>query len=354
MKRILIIKLQAIGDVAMATQLLYGVATANPEVSFTLLTQPYLTGLLFNPPQNMEGMALDVTREEKYYWGTLKYAHRLRKENFDIVIDLQRSWRSKILRTYLRFFRTKPFKIRLPKKGRRKMTARPRKKKFTDIPSMLEVYSETVKRAGLRLPKQLPYLNVSRDVVMALQQIFPSYDKFTHMPWVGVAPFSLDPNKTYDLKLMETFVRNLSATRRCVILLFGAQGKQAGHLHEWAKKYPDVLNISGTLSLAEELAVIKQLKLMVSMDSANPHLSALVGTRTLTLWSASHPKGGFAAYNQLPEDHLQAEMDCRPCTIDRKKKCYKGDSPCCSLITPEEILKRVLLVLDQIKTISNN
>ena len=43
MAKVLVIRLSAIGDVAMTVPVIYSAAKANPEDSFTVLTQAFLT-----------------------------------------------------------------------------------------------------------------------------------------------------------------------------------------------------------------------------------------------------------------------------------------------------------------------
>ena len=74
------------------------------------------------------------------------------------------------------------------------------------------------------------------------------------------------------------------------------------------------------------------------MDSSNMHMAALMGTRTISVWGATHPKAGFTAWNQPDESIIQIPMDCRPCSIYGSKPCKKGNYPCMREITPEMIV----------------
>ena len=65
------------GDVAMLIQVLYAVARANEQHEFILLTQPFLTELLLDAPDNVEAMAIDIRREEHSFLGLVRYAQRL-------------------------------------------------------------------------------------------------------------------------------------------------------------------------------------------------------------------------------------------------------------------------------------
>jgi ADP-heptose:LPS heptosyltransferase len=42
---------------------------------------------------------------------------------------------------------------------------------------------------------------------------------------------------------------------------------------------------------------------MLSMDSGNAHIAAMLGVKVITLWGVTHPYAGFAPFNQ-PEDHM--------------------------------------------------
>ena len=88
-------------------------------------------------------------------------------------------------------------------------------------------------------------------------------------------------------------------------------------LDQWAFEYPRVKSVAGKYSLDQELALISRLDLLICMDSANMHFASLVGTRVLSVWGATHPYAGFYGYHQDPEDCIQLDLPCRPCS-DRK------------------------------------
>ena len=54
MANILVIRLSAIGDVAMTVPVIYSAAKANPTDSFTVLTQAFLIPVFINRPEERE------------------------------------------------------------------------------------------------------------------------------------------------------------------------------------------------------------------------------------------------------------------------------------------------------------
>jgi len=160
-----------------------------------------------------------------------------------------------------------------------------------------------------------------------------------HSDKIGVAPFAAHQGKIYPLDRMETVVAALSR-RGDKVYLFGGGAHEVAILEDWAAKYPNVECVAGKLSMAEELELIRSLKVMISMDSGNMHLASLVGTRVVSIWGATHPMAGFLGVGQKEEDCIQRELPCRPCSIYGNKPCRFGDYRCMD-ITPEEIVKHV-------------
>lgn len=339
MSKYLLIRLSAMGDVAMTLPLIYAVARAHPEHEFTLLTQPFFTGLLTSPPDNLEAMAIDIRQEARSLGGLLRYIDRLKQERFDVVLDLHDVLRTKLIRwSYLTHTKTSIYRLRKPRRERKLLLqAAIQSKPLPTVPHMLDLYKATLQKAGLSIPSQLSKLEPIADKCLAM--LSEAEGRFP----IGIAPFASTDAKTYDLKLMQEVVRKLSQGERCQIYLFGSRGKEASTLEEWQGKYSYTTIVAGKLDLPDELALMQRLRCLVSMDSANMHLASAVGTPVVSVWCSTHPQAGFLGWAQKDTDILQDEtLDCRPCSIfGQVHRCTKGDMPCRRGINPERIVDRV-------------
>ena len=105
----------------------------------------------------------------------------------------------------------------------------------------------------------------------------------------------------YPLDLMKQVVEVLSKDYQ--ILLFGGGNKEVEALNEMAESYENVINLAGKIDLEEQLNVISNLDVMLSMDSGNAHIAAMLGVKVITLWGVTHPNAGFAPFNQ-PKDYM--------------------------------------------------
>jgi ADP-heptose:LPS heptosyltransferase len=333
MFKVLIIRLSAIGDVAMTIPIIYSAAKANPKDSFTVLTQTFLMPLFTNLPANVTVMGMNIGSTEKSLFGLLKYASMLRKYKFDKVLDLHDVLRSWIIDMFFLMSGKKIFKIDKGRKERKQIIARPPKEIYRLRP-VTKRYADVFRKAGFDFDETFVSLLENKPVTAS----FPEEKKGK---WIGIAPFAKHKGKMYPLEKMEMVVKQLSEKEDITVFLLGGRGREADKLKEWSEKYPNVRNAAGRYFIDNELVLISKLDLLISMDSANMHLSSLVGTEVVSIWGATHPFAGFYGYRQNPDNVIQTDLPCRPCSIFGNKPCYRGDYACMNGIVPEQIIHKI-------------
>ncbi len=156
---------------------------------------------------------------------------------------------------------------------------------------------------------------------------------------IGIAPFAKHRGKIYPTDEMAQVVAHFAVTRGAAVFLFGA-GDERLVLETWEQRFPNVQSMAGKLSLYDELALIQQLPVMITMDSANMHLASFVGTPVVSVWGATHPYAGFYGWQQPSHNAVQANIPCRPCSVFGNKPCYRGDYLCFREIAPAAIIAK--------------
>ena len=96
------------------------------------------------------------------------------------------------------------------------------------------------------------------------------------------------------------------------VLLFGGGLNEINLLKKIASKSPNVYCVAGTFDLDQELDIISNLKVMLSMDSSNGHIAAMLGVSVVTLWGVTHPFAGFAPFCQLDRNNLLSDLNKYP------------------------------------------
>ncbi len=315
-KHILVIRLSAMGDVAMTVPVIRALVTQNKGIKITLISRPFLKPL-FNQIPNVDFFPADVDKEYKGFFGLYSLSKQIKKLKIDAIADLHDVLRSKILRKFL-YFNCQ--KIAVIDKGRSEKRALTRleNKVFKQLRSGHERYADVFRDLGFTIVLNEEAVCKKAEL---LNEIFPDFESRRN---IGYAPFAQYDGKVYPPDLTEKVIAELSRNPENRILLFGGGRKEKEDLELLEKKYPNTISCAGKFKFTEELALISNLDCMISMDSANAHLAAMYGVKTITLWGATHPYAGFYPFNQPMENALLPDLIKYaniPCSIYGNKIC---------------------------------
>ena len=278
--------MSAMGDVAMTVSVLRAFSQQYPDVKLTVLTRAFLTPLFRDIP-NVSVFPADVKGKYKGIFGLWKLSKKLRELGIDTIADLHNVLRSKILKFFL--FGVKCFQI---DKGRAEKKALISGEKFIQLKTTHQRYAEVFEKLGFKLDltnPTFPKQAILNDKTIAIVGT-------DTLKWIGIAPFAAHKSKMYPLDLMKEVIETLS--KKYKVLLFGGGQHEIDLLNTFENEFDNTINLAGKLSLDEELDVISKLDVMLSMDSGNAHLAAMMDIKVITLWGVTHPFAGFAPFNQ--------------------------------------------------------
>jgi len=89
---------------------------------------------------------------------------------------------------------------------------------------------------------------------------------------------------------------------------------------------------------------MSNLKLMLSMDSANMHLASLLGLPVISLWGATHPFLGFYGWRQKPENAIcvdRIKFPTLPTSVNGSK-VHPGTEKCIESIDPLKVVEKIM------------
>ena len=345
MKRILLIRFSALGDVAMLAPVVREAAEQNSDCEFTVLSKVACGALFEGLAENVRFIGADVKGEYKGLSGLLRLFKELHAQHFDCVVDMHDVLRTKVLRKLFRLHGYEVHKINKHRELRRLITAEGDKKQLRQLPTAFENYQSALRECGLNGNVNGNHRFASVNYQLSSELCSPEHPRSArtvNSPLkIGIAPFAAHQGKIYPLEKMEEVIVNVNVPVQ--IFLFGGGDEEFAIMRRWAEKYDNVrLAADECHGLKEELELMKKLDVMVSMDSANMHLASLVGTRVVSIWGATHPYAGFLGWGQKMDDCVQRDdLKCRPCSIYGNKPCMRGDMACMQ-IDPKEIVRRIL------------
>ena len=326
-RHLLVMRNSAMGDVAMLPHALRALQAAYPDLRVTVATQamfkPFFAGL------NVEFLVVDTKKAHHSLAGMWRLAAEARKLGVDAVADVHDVLRSKAFRLSMRLHGIRVAHIH---KGRaeKKQFIRRGGRSMEPLHHTVSRYCDVFRQLGFRLDDPAPVEWSPRPNPMGEKQGI----------WIGFAPFSAQAGKTYPDDLARETVALLAA-RYDRIFIHSGGGREAEFAQEMERTYPNVTALWGRVRFAGEMDLLANLNCVVSMDSLVMHLAALVGTPTVSVWGATHPALGFLGWGTDQQLILQADMDCRPCSVFGAKACKYGDYRCLRAITPQMIAERV-------------
>jgi ADP-heptose:LPS heptosyltransferase len=285
MKRLLVIRLGALGDIALSFPAFAAIRAAHPGARITLLTAQPFAGWLAKAPW-FDAVQVDARPAVWDVPGLLRLRRQL--PGFDRVYDLQTSARSS------RYFRLagKP-----PWSGIARGCAYPHANPARDAMHTRERIAEQLAMAGIAaLPApDLAWLHQDLDE-------FSLPDRFAVLI-PGAAPHR--PAKRWPAENFASLAAWLSLP---VVILGGtAEQKLAARIRQ---EMPDALDLTGRTDLTQLSDVLARASLAIGNDTGPMHLAAALGIRSIVLFSAEsdpgltaprYPDGGWPSILRAPD-----------------------------------------------------
>jgi len=342
-KHILVIRSSAMGDVAMTIPVLLAFREAYPNIKITVLTKAIFAPFFTKIP-NLNIKVFETETAHKGILGIQKLTKELKAEGIDAIADLHNVLRTNILKNLLRFSGI-PF-VQIDKgRAEKKALTSWDNKIFKPLKTTHQRYADVFKNLGFSL--NFP----GNQFVLRKEKIAPETQEllgFDTQKWIGIAPFAKHQGKIYPLDNLTKVISKLNDTNNYKIILFGGGKEEINTLSVIDKTFENVLSIAGKLPFSEELHLISNLDLMLSMDSGNGHLAAMYKVPVVTIWGVTHPYAGFAPYAQPASNGLLSDLKKYPKipTSIYGNKVPEGYEHVMKSISPQAILDKIIEVID--------
>jgi ADP-heptose:LPS heptosyltransferase len=341
-KHIAVIRLSAMGDVAMTVPVIKAFVEQNNDIKITVVSIPFYKPF-FDGIKNVSFFEVDVKKRHKGFWGLLKLYPDLKKLNIDAIADLHNVLRSKFIR---KLFALNGKQVAFTDKGRKEKAALTslENKEFKQLQSMFERHVETFNKLGFSI--DLSHPNFPEKAILSNDILKISEEK-ANLNWIGIAPFAQYESKVYPQDLMQKVIDELALNSNNKIFLFGGGSKEIEILNQFSQNKNNVVVVAGKINLNQELQLISNLDVMLSMDSGNAHIAAMLGIKVITLWGATHPFAGFSPFNQPLENCLVSDRNQYPLlpTSVYGNKTVEGYEEVMRSISVESVVEKISAIL---------
>ncbi len=332
--KIIVLRFSAMGDVAMVASVLREFTNQNVGVELVMVSRVAFEPFFADIP-NLTFHAIAPKGKHKGISGLYKLYRELMQFSPVAIADLHDNLRSRLLST---FFRFSLIDIKRIDKGRveKRALTRPGNKVLKPLKDTVERYADVFRGLGFNLKLDQKLILNRKELPVSGIELFKSDQKQA----IGISPFAQHEYKRYPLAKMEVVIGELNKLGY-QIFIFGGGEAEKQVAEKWQSQFSNVKNLIGKFTLKEELAIISNLVLMVSMDSAGMHMASLMGIPVISIWGPTHPYAGFLGYGQQLEDCIQIDHPARPNSIYGNKPCLCGSEPCIDQIEPLSIVTKI-------------
>jgi lipopolysaccharide heptosyltransferase II len=329
-KRILIILHGSVGDVTRALPLANLLRRRFPKAFLAWAVEPACLPLLEQQPAVNEIIVFD----RRHWWRDfLPFLRKIRSRRFDLVLDLQRHFKSGLIS----FLSGAADRLGFNR---------------SDCKELNWIFNNTyIPAVGDEISKLDHYLKFAEclGATAAIDWGFRltaeeerTVDK--HLARAGESYAALFVGSRWESK--QWFPDQIAACARAIQQRYGFDVVLLGSTED-AKAAAEaeaccgirVTNLVGRTSLREAIGIISRAKVSIGPDTGLMHISAAVGTPVVSLWGATSPSRN--APHRFEQLAIRGRAACSPCYI---KKCPIGRL-CMRSIATEEISEKVALAL---------
>jgi heptosyltransferase-1 len=333
-RRVLIIRLSAIGDVVFASPLVAACKRTYPDAEIDWLaegvTRPLLAGMpdintvILWPRQEW----VDLWRDKRLValvQAVLLFRAQLRAKKYDLVVDAQGLLKSAFLAWLSGGDERVGFKSKEPNQL---FLTRRLQKSITD-----RISSEY-----LGLAEDLGW--ETRDFDLCLRLLSSDVERAGVVAgsesYLVVAPFTTRPQKHWTREYWQELISALVAQGRKVACLGGPSDREEAQamlgdlrVENWVGVYP----------LGVSAALIQGADAVIGVDTGLTHMGIAAGVPTVALFGSTCP------YTQTGRDNVRVIYHALPCSPCKRRPTCGGHFDCMGGIRPMEVLDALCQVM---------
>ncbi len=324
-QKILIIRFSSIGDIVLTTPVIRCLKNQIDDVVLHYCTKEAFKGIVSNNPGIDKVHVLGKSLSD--------LVNELKKEKFDLVIDLHNNLRTHIL-TWRLGVKTRRFnKINFQKWLLVKL-------KINRMPNnhIVDRYLETLSELQIKNDqKGLDYFIPHRD------EVEMTWLPKTHRKeYVAVVVGAQHATKRLPIKRL---IELCDKINKPIVIVGGPDDAKVGEeiesffkkndasaeyeekLQELGKKSV-VFNACGKFNLNQSASIVKQAKIVFSHDTGLMHIAAAFKKEIFSIWGNTVPSFGMYPYETKFTVLENPNLECRPCSKIGFDKCPKGHFKC--------------------------
>jgi len=339
-RRILIIRLDRIGDVILSTSVLPPLRRAYPDAFLAMMVRPACRDLVDGHPLLNEAILYDKDGAQHGVVATVRFALALRRYYFDTALVLHPTHRSH----WIPWLAGIPTRVGYDRKSPWLLTQRLPHRKQEGSRHEADYTLDIVRALGIDPGAPSPIIArqpaAEQAIDARLAQLGVDRGRL-----IALHPSASCVSKRWMPERFAAVADQLIAEQRATVAIVA--GKEdllvAQAVVRAMRQKP--IDFAGRLSLGELTALLARCRLLVSNDSGPVHVAAAVGTPVVAIFGRNERGLSSHRWGPVGAGHivLHKEVGCEVCLAHRCQIAFK----CLTALEPDEVYRAAASILDR-------
>ncbi|MBI3324562.1 MAG: glycosyltransferase family 9 protein [Candidatus Omnitrophica bacterium] len=344
--RIVVIRLDRIGDVVLSTPVIQALREAFPSAFIAMMVRPVCRELVEGNPSLNEVVLYDKDGAHRGWLGGLRFALGLRRFGFDTALVLHPTVRSHVM-VWLAGI---PARIGYGRKAGWLLTRRLPHRKHEGAKSEAAYALEMLRAVGIEpaQPPPAPLVPIRPEAQARVDAWLMQQGIAPGQLAIAVHPAASARSKRWSAERFAEVADRLIAQHQArIVLIAGPRDAGQAQAMERAMRHRAVSAV-GQLSLGELACLFVRCRLLIANDSGPVHIAAAVGTPVVAIFGRNQPGLGATRWGPVGPGHtiLQKDVGCPTCLAERCQINFL----CLSALPVEEVYAAACAVLDRPET----
>lgn len=331
--RILIVRLDRIGDVVLSTPAIHAVRAAYPKSHIAVMVRPYAQAVVEGNPYIDEVIVYDKTGRDAGLIGSLRFIAKLRAGRFDLAIALHPT-----ARTHLILFAAGiPSRVGFDFKRGYLLTNKMRHTKHEGLMHEIDYTLGLLRSIGIDSQDRALYMPTTSGAERTVADLFTVHGITAGDLVVAVNPGASCPSKRWSAERFAGVASELSARYGAKIVIVAGQDDAGFGDTVAGLVSTGCLNLSGKTSVSELASVLKRAQLFISNDSGPVHIACALKTPVVAIFGRKDAGLSPRRWGPTGRDDIVIHKDIG-CGICLAHECRKGFA-CLDAITVAEVVE---------------
>jgi len=338
-KRILVVRLDRIGDVLLSTPVIKNLRDAYPKSYIAFMVRPYAREITQGNPYLDDVIVYDKENEESGLAANFEFIKYLRRKKFDTAVILHPTTRTNLL-IFLTGIRER---IGYDRKWGFLLTHRIPHTKQEGLKHEIDYTLDVLKHMGLTPQSRQMHMPINSVSEMKVGKALEAAGICDDDLLIAINPSASCPSKRWPAVKFAKVADTLKNKYNAKIVIIGAKGDLAFGDAVHRSMGGESLDLSGKTTVSELASVLKRAKLFISNDSGPVHIACALGTPVVAIFGRSDQ--GLSPKRWGPSGKRDIVLHKNAgCVVCLAHNCVK-DFLCLDAITVEDVVSAAAKIL---------